>query len=348
MTKGKVAVALSGGVDSAVAALLLKEEGYDVIGVTGKMTCDKNSELVIKNAKSVAKNLGIEHFVYNATMDFKKNVIDYFEKSYQNGETPNPCIMCNKHIKWGSLYNYCINELKADCIATGHYAKIKFINGYYKLYPASDEVKDQLYFLFLLNQEKLSKTLFPLSSYKKEEVREIAKKYNLPPKSSKESQDICFIRPPMTTKKYLNNIFETTVGNFIQKSTGTILGKHNGYWQYTIGQRKGIGLAAPEALYVTDIDAKTNTVFVGYKEELQNQSLTLKEMFWSYPQDNRNFEACVKIRYNMNPVLAIIKQNSENWEIEFIEPLSSITPGQACVLYDKIDGHLLGGGFISK
>ena len=341
----KVAVALSGGIDSAVVAALLKEEGYDVIGVTGKMTCSDDFEQVALNAKKVADKLDIEHHVIDVSSEFNDKIINYFENSYKNGKTPNPCIMCNKYIKWGSLFDYAINELGADYIATGHYANIKEEGGIYKLYPASDEHKDQLYFLFLLTQEHLKRTIFPLSKYKKSEVRELSQKYDLQPKSAKESQDICFIKPPMTTKKYLNNIFSSQKGDFIQKSTGKILGHHDGFWQFTIGQRKGIGLAAPEALYVIDIDSKTNTVFVGYKDELNSEKLVLHNICWSYENTDTIFEALVKIRYNMKAVPALINATS-SVEITFLEAISGITPGQACVIYDKTDGHLLGGGFI--
>lgn len=345
MTK-RVAVALSGGVDSAVTATILKNQGYDVVGITGKMTCSADSDTVVQNAKKVADKLGIEHFVYDATYEFGKRVIDYFQNSYKSGETPNPCIMCNKFIKWGCLFDYCINELNADYIATGHYADIRH-EEFYKLYPAQDENKDQLYFLFLLNQEKLSRTLFPLAKYKKSKVKELAQKYDLPPKSAKESQDICFIKAPMTTKKYLNSLIKPIQGNFVEKSTGKILGKHDGFWQYTIGQRKGIGIAAPEALYVVGIEAGTNTVYVGYKDELYTDELTLNEIYWSYPQNQSMFKALVKIRYNMKAVEALISKENEGWKIKFDEPVSAITAGQACVLYDLKDGHLLGGGFIT-
>lgn len=345
MTK-RVAVALSGGVDSAVTATILKKEGYNVVAITGKMTCGADSDAVVQNAKKVADRLGIEHFVYDATEEFWKQVIGYFQNSYKCGKTPNPCIMCNKFIKWGCLFDYCINELGADYIATGHYADIRY-DEFYKLYPAQDENKDQLYFLFLLNQEKLSKTLFPLAKYKKSEVKELARKYDLPPKSAKESQDICFIKAPMTTKKYLNSVIKPTQGNFVEKSTGKILGKHDGFWQYTIGQRKGIGIAAPEALYVVGIEAGTNTVYVGYKDELFTDELTLNEIYWSYPQNQNSFKALVKIRYNMKAVEAFISKENKGWKIKFTAPVSAITAGQACVLYDLNDGHLLGGGFIT-
>ena len=347
-SKKRVAVALSGGVDSAVTAALLLEQSYDVVGITGKMTCDKDSDIVVANAKKVADKLGIEHYAYDATEEFHKRVIEYFENSYRAGETPNPCMMCNKYIKWGSLFDYCTKELGADFIATGHYANIKYSDGYYKLYPAADTGKDQLYFLFLLNQEKLAKTLFPLSEFRKDEVRKLAEKYDLPPKSAKESQDICFIKPPMTTKKYLNEIMTSHKGDFIDMSTGKILGHHDGYWQYTIGQRKGIGIAAPEPLYVTGIIPDKNIVLVGYKDKLFSKKLSITQMHWSYPQSDSEFDANVKIRYNMNAVKAHITKSENGAMIDFYEPVSAITSGQACVLYDLSDGHLLGGGVITR
>lgn len=342
----RVAVALSGGIDSAVTAALLKDAGHEVIGITAKMLCSDDFETISQNAKKVANKLNIEHYVVDVAEEFSKNVVEYFENSYKNGLTPNPCIMCNKHIKWGVLFDYAINSLKVDYIATGHYANIKEENGIFKLFPASDEHKDQLYFLYLLSQEHLSKTLFPLSNYKKSEVKELAEKYDLPPKSAKESQDICFIKAPMTTKKYLNNILPPQKGDFIEITTGKILGKHNGFWQFTIGQRKGIGIAYPKPLYVVKIDSKSNTVYVGVKENLETSSLKLNKIYWSYPMNNSEFDALVKIRYNMNSVRAKITSMPVGIKIDFYEPVSGITPGQACVIYDLKDAHLLGGGFI--
>ena len=346
MTK-KVAVALSGGVDSAVAALLLKNSGYEVVGITGKMVCDSNADEVVKNAAEVANKLNIEHFVIDASEEFKKRVIDYFENSYKTGKTPNPCIMCNKFIKWGVLFDYAINVLDCDFVATGHYANIKKNDEYYKLYPASDEHKDQLYFLFTLSQEHLSKTLFPLSKLKKEQVRELAIQNNLPPKSSKESQDICFIKPPNTTKKYLNDIFKPQEGCFVEQTTGKVLGKHSGFWQFTIGQRKGIGIAAPQPLYVVNVDADSNTVFVGNQNELYSSELLLNDFNWAYSMKDSEFDALVKIRYNMPHAKAKINIEKDVVKIMFETPVSGITPGQACVVYDAVDGHLLGGSFIN-
>ena len=341
----RVAVALSGGVDSSVTALLLKQQGYDVVGFTARTTNSREAVEVVSNAKQVAQKLEIPFYELDVTSTFKEKVINYFEGSYKRGETPNPCIMCNKYIKWGELYDYAINELKADYIATGHYANIEELNGIYKLYPASDEHKDQLYFLFLLNQEQLKRTLFPLSKYKKEDVRKIAIENDLPSKSSKESQDICFIQKPMTTKKYLLERINPKKGDFIDISSGKILGKHDGYFQYTIGQRKGIGIAAPEPLYVVGIDAEKNIVYIGNKEATYQNLLELDNLNYSYPINKNEFDALVKIRYNMQPVKAHISIK-DRAVIQFENPINSIAKGQACVLYDINDGHLIGGAFI--
>lgn len=341
----KVAVAMSGGIDSSVAALILKQQGYEVIGISAQTTCDESSVQVIKNAQLVANNLEIPFFSLDTSKIFENKVINYFKNSYIMGQTPNPCAMCNKYVKWGVLFDFAIEKLGADLIATGHYANIKNDNGIYKLYPATDRLKDQLYFLFLLNQKHLSHTLFPLFEYTKDKVRQIAVNYDLPSKSSKESQDICFIKNT-TTKKYLNNFFGSKKGNFIDISTGKVLGEHNGFWQYTIGQRKGIGIAASEPLYVAKIDAQTNTVFIGNKNSLFSSELDINNFHWSYPIQQKQFDALVKIRYNMQAIPAHINIYDTRVNIKFYTPVSAIAKGQACVLYDDNDGHLIGGGFI--
>ena len=342
----KAVVALSGGVDSSVAAFLLKQQGYEVIGLTGKMTNSPAADSVIENAKNVADSLGIEHYVYDASSLFKENVIDYFENSYRKGQTPNPCIMCNKFIKWGELFDFAIETLGADVYATGHYANIVSKDGRYKLYPASDEHKDQLYFLYKLTQKQLSKTIFPLSGYTKLEVREIAHDYNLPTKSSKESQDICFIQKPMTSKKYLIEKFGTQKGDFIDILTGKKWGEHSGCYQYTIGQRKGIGIAAPYPLYVIKIDAQKNIVYLGREEDNYKENLKIEDLnFFEYCSGDE-FDGMVKIRYNMTAKRAHIKLYDRFADIKFYEPVNSVTSGQAGVIYDTEDGHLIGGGVV--
>jgi len=342
----KAVVALSGGVDSSVTALLLKKQGYEVIGLTGKMVNSGAADLVCKNARSVADKLGIEHYVFDATDIFKKEIIEYFENSYLKGETPNPCIMCNKFVKWGVLFDYAIDELGADVFATGHYANIELNNGIYKLYPAKDEHKDQLYFLYKLGQRQLSKTVFPLSGLSKDEVRQLAIEFDLPPKDSKESQDICFIQKPLTSKKYLIEKFGIKKGLFVEIGSGKRLGEHDGSYLYTIGQRKGIGISAPYPLYVIDIDAEENIVYLGKEEDNYKTRLALRDIVFSYPLENKIFDAWVKIRYNMRAQKAKCTIVDDLIEIEFYEPVNSVTSGQAGVLYDINDGHLLGGGTV--
>ncbi len=341
-------VALSGGVDSSVSALLLQQLGYEVIGVTGKMVNSENAEIICKNAKNVAEKLGIRHVILDLTDKFRKEVIDYFKTSYEQGKTPNPCIKCNQHIKWGDIFDYAISVLKADVFATGHYAKIKCENGIYKLYPASDEHKDQLYFLSRLKQYQLAKTVFPISDYKKDEVRQIAYDYDLPPKSSKESQDICFIHKPLTTKKYLIDKLGEKRGDFIDILTGKKWGEHNGCYQYTIGQRKGIGIAAPYPLYVIDIDAAKNIVYLGREQDNYKTNLKIKDLNLVSREEKKEFDALVKIRYNMSHRKARVCICGDCADIEFYEPVNSVTMGQAGVIYDINDGHLIGGGWICK
>lgn len=344
--KKTAVVALSGGVDSSVTALLLRQKGYNVIGLTGKMVNTSAADLICQNAKNVANKLGIEHYILDVSEKFRHKVIDYFENSYKCGQTPNPCIVCNQFIKWGEIFDYAINKLNADIFATGHYADIRCVDGIYKLYPAKDEHKDQLYFLYRLGQKELSKTLFPLYDYTKEEVRKLAFEYNLPPKSSKESQDICFIQKPITTKKYLIDKFGEKKGDFIEIPTGKKLGVHSGHYQYTIGQRKGIGIAAAYPLYVIDIDAEKNIVYLGKREDDYKKRLAIKDLKFSYPIEEKEFDGNVKIRYNMPAKKAHIRILDDVAEIEFYEEINSITPGQAGVIYDIIDGHLIGGGVV--
>ncbi len=344
--KKKAVVAMSGGVDSSVAVKLLQQKGYEVTGLTGKMVNSPSAEKVCQNARLVADKMGIELHILDVTQEFQKQVIDYFENSYASGKTPNPCIMCNQFIKWGKLFDYAVETLGADVFATGHYAELRYSDGFYKLYPAKDVNKDQLYFLYRLGQKQLAKTIFPLYEYDKSEVKQMAVDFDLPPKDSKESQDICFITKPDTTKKYLLNKFGTKRGDFIEIGTGKKLGIHEGTYLYTIGQRKGIGISAPYPLYVIDIDAEKNIVYLGKDEDNYKAHLVLSDISFLYPQKNNVFDAMVKIRYNMQAKKARCTVIDGFIEIDFYESVSSVTAGQSGVIYDITDGHLIGGGII--
>ena len=344
--KKKAIVAMSGGLDSSVTALILQQQGYEVIGVTGRMLNAPCAELVCENAKVVADKLNIEHYVIDVTDLFKDKIVDYFENAYRSGKTPNPCIQCNKFVKWGEIFAYSMAKFDADVFSTGHYANVKYVDGVYKLYPAKDTKKDQLYFLYQLGQDVLSKTIFPLYEYEKSEVRELAYKYDLPSKSSKESQDICFIQKPDTTKKYLLNKFGIMRGDFVEKSSGKVIGKHDGFYQYTIGQRKGIGIAYPYPLYVLDIDAENNIVYLGKEEENYQKSLFVRNLNLSYPIAGNEFKANIKIRYNMQALSGVVRLVDDGAEVIMSNEVNSVTKGQACVFYDMFDGHLIGGGEI--
>lgn len=343
----KIAVAMSGGVDSSVTALLLKQQGYEVVGIAGKMTNSDGAEQVCKNAQAVADKIGIPLYILDLSDKFKEKVIDYFDKSYLGSKTPNPCAMCNKRIKWGEIFDYAINTLGCDYFATGHYANIVKIGDYYTLAPAKDPRKDQLYFLFSLNQEQFSKTLFPLYEYEKSQIRQIAEENDLPSKSAKDSQDICFIQKPKTLKDYLFETIGKKNGDFIDIETGKKLGEHSGCYQYTIGQRKGLDIGGTQdPLYVIKIDSNTNTVYVGEKKNAYKSTLKLENSHKTFPFEGNSFDVMTKIRYNMPFVKAHVELSGDTAVMTFEEPVYSVTPGQAAVWYDLEHGYLLGGGWI--
>lgn len=347
----KVAVAMSGGVDSSTTAFLLKEQGFEVVGVTAIMHDMENAQTAVQNAKKVADKLNIEHYALDLRKEFNENVITYFENDYKNALTPNPCAVCNKKIKWGALKNFAASQLGAKFYATGHYVNCINENGIYKILRSADIKKDQTYMLFMLSQQDLSNTLFPLGDFTKDKVREIAEKANLPTAKSKDSQDICFIVPPDTTKKYLMRKYNKQEGYIVEEATGKVLGKHTGHYYYTIGQRKGIGIAAKAPLYVTDIDAENNVIYVGFKEELAKQSVEISDVNWQQDEFSKEpFDAFVKIRYNSPAKKAKVIPDStaNNAFIEFENQEYAVTPGQAAVFYDINNKFLIGGGWINK
>lgn len=335
----RVLIGMSGGVDSSVAAYLLKQEGYEVVGVTMNLF-NKEEDTSCIDAKKVCEELGIEHHIVNYQNEFKNHVIDNFINCYQNALTPNPCIECNKHLKFGLLWQKA-QELNCEYIATGHYAAIK--EG--KLCKI-DSPKDQSYFLYKIDREVLSHILFPLNNYQeKEEVRKIASKLNLNTAHKKDSQDICFIEDGIYTNLLLNNMDKLpNRGNFVLKA-GEIIGQHKGLIYYTIGQRKGLGISYKYPLYVIAINKEKNEIILGEEKDLYSHIIEITDT--NILVDNLPKKAQGKIRYKYKPTPCTIEKiDNNNIKVIFDEPVKSATPGQALVLYDN--DICLGGGTINK
>ena len=353
----KVVVGMSGGVDSSVAAYLLKEQGYDVIGVTMQIwqeedvcTVEENGGCcglsAVEDARRVAAALGIPYYVMNFREEFQKNVIDYFADSYVNGQTPNPCIACNRYVKWEALLKRSIS-IGADFIATGHYARVEQLsNGRYALRRSATAAKDQTYALYNLTQEQLKRTLMPVGEYTKEEVRVIAEKIGLLVADKPDSQDICFVQDG----NYAAFIEEHTgkkasEGNFVT-SDGTVIGRHKGIIHYTVGQRKGLGLALGYPAFVLEIRPETNEVVIGTYEESLTTVVRAKQLnFMSVEDLKEPLRVFAKIRYNHKGAWCTVERTKED-EVTccFEEPQRAVTPGQAIVFYDG--EYVLGGGTI--
>lgn len=353
----KALIAMSGGVDSSVAALMTQKMGYDCIGCTMKLYDDPSTETVgsrtcctledVEDARSVAFKIGIPYYVFNFKHDFRSKVIEKFIRSYESGMTPNPCIDCNRYLKFERLFER-VQVLGCDKIVTGHYARIEFDGRKYVLKKAVDPSKDQSYFLYSMTQEQLSRTLFPLGSLSKTETRKIAEENSFINADKADSQDICFVPngdyahviETYTGKSYPPGVFQT--------KNGKVLGTHKGIIHYTVGQRKGLGISSKEPLYVCEIQAGNNTIILGNREELFAKTAIVSNFHWiSGEKPSFPFRCFAKTRSRQQeqPV-TVYPQGTDDVRIEFDHPQSAITPGQAAVLYD---GEIvLGGGEIQS
>lgn len=349
----KVIVGLSGGVDSSVALALLKEKGFEVIGVSMKIWKGESlpsvkkkggcygpqEEEELKDAERVCKILKVPFFVFDLSREYDEEVLNYVRKEYAEGRTPNPCVFCNWKIKFDLLPLLAKkNGLEFDYFGTGHYARIEKEGERFLLKKGVDERKEQSYFLWKLTKEQISRTIFPLGNLKKEEVKKIAKSLKLTVVEKPESQDFF--------EGDLNFLVPKTKKGLIRDLKGNVLGEHKGISFYTIGQRRGMGLSHTEPLYVVKIDPKENTIYAGTKNDLYKKKFSVRDINWvsiEKPQDK--FECSIKIRYKHIPSRAkILLKNQKEAEIEFFEAQMSITPGQSAVFYDE--DLLLGGGII--
>lgn len=352
--KKKVLIAMSGGVDSSVAAYLMKVKGYECMGATMKLVADSGTERKeqgcssledAEDAKSVAAKLDMPFYVFNFTEEFQKLVMEPFIAAYEKGETPNPCIGCNRDLKFGEFYRRAM-ELGCDYVATGHYVRICEENGRFLLRKAEDETKDQSYVLYNLTQEQLAHTIFPLGGMSKTETRKIAEEKGFLNSRKPDSQDICFV-PDGDYAGFIRRSTgkEYCPGEFVDKD-GTVLGKHKGIIHYTKGQRRGLGISAPEPLYVCEICPKENRVLLGKNEDLFTRELEgghMNWIYWDVPPET--FRAKARVRYRHKEQWATVHVLSKDRvRVEFDEPQRAITRGQSVVLYDG--DYVLGGGII--
>ena len=353
--KKKVVIGMSGGVDSSVAAYLLKEQGYDVIGITMRLTPD-NEEIceleggccglsAVQDARRVCAKLDIPFYVVNFKSLFKEKVIDNFINEYMCGRTTNPCVQCNKYLKFDALLRKA-QEIGADYIATGHYAKVEKVGDRYSLVCSDDQKKDQTYMLYNLTQYQLEHILMPCGAYTKDKIREIAKEIGLDVHNKKDSEDICFI-PDNNHGKFIENELKGDIktGNFVDKD-GNVLGQHKGIVYYTIGQRKGLGLALGRPVFVTNINAKNNQVVIGSEEEIFKNGLVAKDVnFIPFERLEGEMKVLAKARYSAKMSEATISPLPEGKvKVIFKDKQRAITKGQSVVFYDG--NSVVGGGII--
>jgi tRNA-uridine 2-sulfurtransferase len=342
----KILVAMSGGVDSSVTAALLKNQGHEVIGATMELHDTEAAGSAVEDAGRTAEVLGIPFHVFDFRDIFAATIIDYFCREYGRGRTPNPCVLCNRFIKFGMLWEKA-QELGADYLATGHYARITKQNGRYLLQKAADTAKDQSYFLYRLTQEQLSRTMFPLAALTKPQVKEMAREMALPVAERPESQEICFV-PDNDYAQFLENFSSNIAlpGAILDKA-GKTIGQHHGITHYTIGQRKGLGIAAPEPLFVTAIDVKNNTISVGSKDDIYSDEINATDLNWiAIAPPTSPIEVQARVRYRAQDAAAVVTPlNEKEVHVKFSIPQLAVTPGQSVVFYDG--DTVIGGGIIS-
>lgn len=354
MGKEKIAVGMSGGVDSSVAAYILKEKGYHVIGITMKVVPEyvkcgsERTEEIVKDAKKVAEILDIEHHVIDLRDEFQKEVIDNFNSEYMIGRTPNPCIICNNKIKFGVLLDVAKN-LGAEKLVTGHYAKIEYDEELdrYLLKKGEDSSKDQSYFLYRIKKENLKDIIMPLRDWSKDEIREVAKKISLDIAEKKDSEEICFI-PDDNHSQFIKDSLgeEIEKGDFIDIN-GNVLGEHQGIINYTIGQRKGLGIALGQRVYVQEIIPETNQVVLGTEEGIFKNKLYAEDLNWiSIDELLEEMKVKAKVRYRAQESKATIKPYKNGVLVEFDKDQRAITKGQSVVFYDG--DIVIGGGIIKE
>ena len=360
--KGRVLVAMSGGIDSSLAAVLLHEQGYEVVGITMKTwdyassggtkketgCCSLDS---INDARNIAVDLGFPHLILDIRNEFGDYVIDHFTNEYLDGRTPNPCVLCNTHIKWDALLRRA-DKLECDYIATGHYAKIREENGRYVISKGIDENKDQSYALWGVSQQSLSRTILPLGNLYKSQIREMATERGFIELVNKsESYEICFV-PDNDYRGFLKRRVpgledQVDGGDFVLED-GTVVGKHKGYPFYTIGQRKGLGIALGFPVYVTGIDKKNNRVVLGTVKDLEKNGMSVNQLTLQKYVDlnGQSLETITKVRYNDEGTPARIEQVGNEIKVWFHDQVNAIAPGQAAVFYEGTD--VIGGGWIKS